>query len=380
MKAIAVIGLNHGDEGKGLMTDYLADKDTLVVRYNGGAQAGHTVITPNGRRHEFHHIGAGTFQGATTFLSRFFLVNPALFKQEYHRLADLQPTIIVDQHACVTLPFDMLLGRIRERILGHGSVGLGINETVERSNQKDYRLEVGCFDWKLIDRIRDEWIPQRVRDFGGSDADIDLARGPSHYQKLIAADWTFFAEHVQVMSEEILRHYPTILFEGAQGLGLDAEGPDFPHVTRSRTGLPNIVELCKAGSITDLKVHYVTRGYLTRHGAGPMAFETEGHPFNRPNPEETNQQHEWQGSFRYGHFDLPTMKERMDQDLLYGAKSLSLKPQLAVTCLDQMPEDAAQFQLFELMSLGLPITHTSYGPKRSCVRGGNVTRPRYHRA
>jgi adenylosuccinate synthase len=82
MKGFAVIGAFFGDEGKGLMTDYLANKlgkNTLVIRYNGGAQAGHTVATTCGRRHVFKHFGSGCFLEAPSYLSEFFICNPILF-------------------------------------------------------------------------------------------------------------------------------------------------------------------------------------------------------------------------------------------------------------------------------------------------------------
>jgi len=78
-EANVVIGANYGDEGKGAAVDRLATEagaQCLVVRFNGGAQAGHTVETPDGRRHVFSHFGAGSFAGARTFLSRFFVSNP----------------------------------------------------------------------------------------------------------------------------------------------------------------------------------------------------------------------------------------------------------------------------------------------------------------
>ena len=67
MKAYAVIGANYGDEGKGLITDYLCRQveNPLVIRFNGGAQAGHTVTTPEGIRHIFSHFGSGTLAGAS---------------------------------------------------------------------------------------------------------------------------------------------------------------------------------------------------------------------------------------------------------------------------------------------------------------------------
>ena len=77
-QASVVIGANFGDEGKGLMTDFLSEPEGVVVRFNGGAQAGHTVTEPGGTRHVFHHYGAGAFKGASTFLSRHFVSNPLL--------------------------------------------------------------------------------------------------------------------------------------------------------------------------------------------------------------------------------------------------------------------------------------------------------------
>lgn len=72
MRARAVIDSNFGDSGKGLMVDYLCQTGgEVVVRFNGGANAGHTVVTPEGLRHVFRHFGAGSFYGVPTFLSSF---------------------------------------------------------------------------------------------------------------------------------------------------------------------------------------------------------------------------------------------------------------------------------------------------------------------
>ena len=90
MIARIVIGANFGDEGKGLVTDYLCSQGAgVVVRFNGGAQAGHTVVTPEGERHVFRHFGSGTFLGVPTFLSQFFVCNPILFFEERKQLIDL---------------------------------------------------------------------------------------------------------------------------------------------------------------------------------------------------------------------------------------------------------------------------------------------------
>lgn len=139
MKDIKIVcGSNWGDEGKGLMTDYFSQKpNSIVVCSNGGAQRGHTVTTPDGIRHVFHHFGSGTFNHASTYLSEDFIVNPIIFKQEYDELMKLGyiPNVYINQNCMLTTPFDMMANQIIEENRGknkHGSCGLGIFETIKR--------------------------------------------------------------------------------------------------------------------------------------------------------------------------------------------------------------------------------------------------------
>ena len=87
-----IIGANYGDEGKGRMSDYLANKamqagqSTITILSNGGAQRGHTVVLNNGFTHIFHHFGSGTLAGADTYLPQSFIVNPMIFMKEYNEL------------------------------------------------------------------------------------------------------------------------------------------------------------------------------------------------------------------------------------------------------------------------------------------------------
>ena len=132
-----VLGANFGDEGKGLMTDYFSQSpDTIVVCSNGGAQRGHTVETPDGIRHVFHHFGSGILnskierQRAATYLSEDFIVNPIIFKQEYEELCSLgyKPETYIHKNCMVSTPYDMMANQIIEENRGknkHGSCGLG---------------------------------------------------------------------------------------------------------------------------------------------------------------------------------------------------------------------------------------------------------------
>ena len=148
-KAEIVIGANFGDEGKGLVTDFLSAKyngNVFVVRHNGGAQAGHTVVVPDGRRHVFKHFGSGTFAEAKTILSRFYVCNPILFFREKELLNKLgvNPVVYIDPRATISTPYDMMINQLAEDARGgnrHGSCGLGFGETVERNQWDQYGLQ-----------------------------------------------------------------------------------------------------------------------------------------------------------------------------------------------------------------------------------------------
>src|ERR687897_1022473 len=99
-RAIILGGLGYGDEGKGTWTDFLARTEPVhtVVRFNGGAQAGHNVVTPDGRHHTFAQFGSGTLHGVRTHLSRFMMVDPLALAAEAGHLAELG----------VAAPFELL--------------------------------------------------------------------------------------------------------------------------------------------------------------------------------------------------------------------------------------------------------------------------------
>lgn len=365
----AVIGANFGDEGKGLVTDYLSTPETLVVRFNGGAQAGHTVVTPDGQRHVFGHVGSGTFRGAKTLLSRFFLVNPFLFEQEraaLHALGVPFPVVYVDPMASVTTPFDMLLNQAVERARGsgrHGSCGLGINETVTRSLDPRYALPA----WALLNMaavrqklqlIAEEWAPVRA-----GELKVPVPEVPPGMLDAFcdAVDRFALSTRLQPDTKMIAQHVDHLVFEGAQGLGLDEGAKDFPYVTRSRTGITNVRTLLEAAHVVHPMVaYYVTRPYLTRHGAGPLAHEVSGHPFGWTGP-ETNRTNEFQGAFRYAPFDAEGLVARVEQDWWMLAP---ITQRLVVTCLDQTPGVTPQDIAART---GLSVALASYGPTRADV-------------
>jgi adenylosuccinate synthase len=407
-QARVVIGANFGDEGKGLMTDYFArpqgGRGTLVARFNGGAQAGHTVVDDAGLRHVFSHAGAGTLAGADTLLTRHFIANPMVFGREHGVLVRLgmRPRVCIDPRALVTTPYDMLINEMVETARGagrHGSVGLGINETVTRSETADFHLCIGtavrdpAAARAVLGRILHEWVPRRVAALGIGE-EYARRRAIIHSETL-AENWLLvlgeFLRDVQVRADvDVLREHERVVFEGAQGLALDQARGTFPHVTRSHTGVRNVVELMNELPAAELSVTYATRAYMTRHGAGPLEGELDDKPF--PGVYDlTNVPHDFQGRLRYALLDVDALHRRIaddwaDADLL--ERSHGARMGVAVTCLDQLPETAAWTQagaivqgsreaLVDVVAAnlhpsmgGAAEVFAAYGPRASDVMAG----------
>ena len=394
-KIVAVIGSGYGDEGKGLMTDYYASKmdGSIVVRSNGGAQAGHTVVTPEGKRHVFSHFGSGTFTGTPTYLSEHFVANPLLFKKEMEVLRRINsgiiPVIFANPSVLITTPFDMLLNQRFETDRGgklHGSVGVGFGETIERSlvhssmtlqdvlgwkafGKNQYQVEI----FEFLNDIREQYIPTRVN--------LNKVR-PEFLEILNNNDLIYdFIDQLDEMIESfqlitdygVLSNVP-LIFEGAQGLQLDMDYGYFPHVTRSNCGMKNISKILEQiPGDHDVTAHYVTRAYTTRHGAGPLNGE-------RALPHEivdkTNIPNEFQGDLRFAPLDTSLFNSVTNKDFLnYAPRGATTST--VITCLDQLAGNVQLIQNerledFHTVNFIDSIKKTmggylSYGPTRDDV-------------
>jgi adenylosuccinate synthase len=348
-----VIGANYGDEGKGLVTDYLSTKDTTVIRFNGGAQAGHTVVTPDGKRHVFHHFGSGSFAEAKTYLSPFFIVNPIMFAMEKEELEKIKvyPEITVDQHCPVTTPFDIMLNQAKETFLGnkrHGSCGLGINETIQRDKEPQFRLRVNDliepnFHVKrILNKIMTEWVPQRVKVLGLPEIPSTIYNTGLIERWLEDVESFFdFTSMGEWNRSTDLDSWGPIVFEGAQGLRLDQDNINFPHVTHSKTGLTNVVSMLNwADYKKPIDVYYVTRTYLTRHGNGPLPSEVSSPDKIYKNiKDDTNVANQHQGVLRYGYLDWGRFNWEVELDLQAARSRIEVRPAVVITCMDQLNEN-----------------------------------------
>lgn len=292
-----VVDLGYGDAGKGTIVDWLCSQQavTSVIRFNGGAQAGHNVVTPDGRHHTFSQFGSGTFHGVPTHLSRFTVVDPLALSVEADHLtslgiADPYGLLTVDPGALLALPWHRAANRRRETLRGHdrhGSCGMGVGEAVSYSlGVPDEAPRVA--DIRSRGRLRARLCALRDR---LTDELGDLGCPPVEE---VEAVLRAFAEHVSI-SDSLPLTGPCV-FEGAQGVLLDEWRGFHPYTTWSTTTFDNALDLL--GGAGALRIG-VVRTYTTRHGPGPLVTHD---PTLRP-PEPHNGTGPWQGAFRAGHFD-----------------------------------------------------------------------------
>jgi adenylosuccinate synthase len=310
MRARAVIGASFGDEGKGLVTDYLCAQGAgMVVRFNGGAQAGHTVVTPDGRRHVFSHFGSGTLYGVPTFLSQFFACNPIAFFRELKELKALGLAPIVYAHPdCLVTTFaDMMINQTLEDRRGdkrHGSVGVGVNETIERSQVPELKITMSDL-WNRISTLESR-LGEICEKYAAYRTGKAIAE-PKMIEVFLDCCWQF-AEQVHPLG---IAQCKDPVFEGAQGLLLDQNNAEyFPHLTRSNTGIKNVRTLCAQAKIDMVEPYYVSRTYLTRHGAGPLPGEDARLSY----ADDTNFDHPYQGRLRFAPLDERALRARCAKD------------------------------------------------------------------
>lgn len=351
-KASIVVGLGFGDEGKGLATDFLVRQAQypLVIRYNGGQQAGHTVSDGQGKRHVFSNFGAGAFQGTPTYWSRFCTFAPANLLKEFAalELLGVQPQLLVDALCPVTTHYDVLFNQLLEKGRGaqrHGSCGMGFGATMERNENSPVRLYAQDLLFPEVCALKLPAMRQYYRqklenrpdlEFDAFDHDAADARWLDLLSALLRLKdreiWQIAHEQTIFSDKSPWQHY---IFEGAQGILLDMDFGFFPHVTRSNTTSKNAFDLLRRNHFfPETEVMYISRCYQTRHGAGPFAWETDQLQLQN-NALETNVFNDYQGNFRYGHLSLDQLHYALQCDRNFSGNT---PKKLLLTCADQLPE------------------------------------------
>lgn len=340
-----VIGSNFGDEGKGLMTDYFCHQATssglacLNVLGNGGAQRGHTVVDPSGNRHVFKHFGAGTMAGADTYYTSDFILNPMEFRRESEELeaAGIKtPFVYYCANCRWSTPYDMIINQIAEECREHkkhGSCGMGIWETIVRYQKNPNIPTLSVFRWmpyedqvEYLKSIRDNYMSMRLKEHGIKSIPAiwkDIVYSDALINNFIY-DVIFMYQHCSERLERFMRHYEHVVFENGQGLLLDQNQTYYgDNTTPSNTGIANPFGVInRVFDKANLEVCYVSRTYMTRHGAGKFNEECNKDLINKDMVDETNGTNQFQGELRYGELDVQSLLGRVNDDLqpLHGSR------------------------------------------------------------
>lgn len=371
MKAILVAGLAFGDEAKGATVDYLCRQlpvDT-IVRYNGGCQAAHNVVTPEGVHHTFAQFGAGMLASPTvrTHLSRYVVFEPAALVAESTALDELTSDVLarttVDGEAIIITPIHQALNRLRERALKekrHGSCGRGIGVARELEikhpgevlRAKHIRKPKDTRD--RLQFIFSAMLPEM--NFLAEALGIGAFPIPTESQLADLTDvYKMMLQFINIVDD--FEPSGTILFEGAQGVMLDQTHGTAPHNTWTDTTFNNAETLLNEWGVPahDRWRIGCLRSYYTRHGAGPFPTEEPGlKPFL---PEPHNWDQEFAGNFRVGRFDFDLARKAL--------KIVGRLDCLAISHLDKtmdlgLPEKMFLDQLWR--ELAVPVGIYGRGP------------------
>ena len=387
-----VIGLGFGDEGKGLTTSYLmsqiqreanyqSNQTILNCRFNGGQQAGHTVYY-NGQSHIFSQLGAASFQGAVTYISRFCTFSPRDFINEHNiflykipsRGWDLRyslPIVIIDPLCKITTPFDVIRNRDSKENVLNGTVGSGFGMTIDRHENDNYKIFAKDLLHPKILREKLKSI-SLYYNFHNADGLIDDF---IHDTEMVTKNFFVHIYNIplngknsQMLNFKCLykKYVDTntyVLFEGAQGVLLDMEHGFFPNVTRSKTTIANVLELI--GDSEEYDITFVTRTYQTRHGNGFMTNEDKP-PKLKNNERETNISHEFQGNFRTAEIDKELLNYAIQSVYADMKGHLPKNVNLMITCNDQLKINTERFiSLFT--GIEFDEIYLSYGPSAADV-------------
>ncbi|MCS7287406.1 MAG: adenylosuccinate synthase [Anaerolineae bacterium] len=281
MPATLIVGAQWGDEGKGKITDLLAQKADFVARYNGGDNAGHTVVF-KGQTFRLHHIPSGIlYPGVICILGNGMVINPERLCQELDELAsrgvDVSPSRLkISGRAHLVLPFHIALDKAEEVTRGKGAIGTTFRGIGPAYSEKFARRGIRIADMleedfaEKVERAA-ERANRLLKDLYDSEP-LDphsIAQKQLEYARRL----TPYIEDVSWVINEALKEGKKVLCEGAQGTFLDIDHGTYPFVTSSHPVAGGAMVGLGFGPKWVEKVIGVTKAYTTRVGGGPFPTE-----------------------------------------------------------------------------------------------------------
>ncbi|MBQ3101935.1 adenylosuccinate synthase [bacterium] len=284
MKNTVVVGAQFGDEGKAKITDILASQADLIVRFQGGCNAGHTVVA-DGVKYKFHVIPSGIlYEGKTCFVGAGVVLYPKSFKAELEDMIanglsreKIEKSLKISPLAHITMPYHIDLDGIQEEKFGKNKIGTtkkGIGPTyTDKYARQGIRIE-DLFDEELLSKKVDIILERKnlelknlwgLKTYTKEEIMAELASYKELFEPFVCHNW-----------QELLLDFKknkTILFEGAQGVLLDVDYGTYPYVTSSNPIAGGAGIGAGVGPLAIEEAIGIFKAYITRVGEGPFVTE-----------------------------------------------------------------------------------------------------------
>jgi len=277
-----VVGAQWGDEGKGKIVDLLAQQSDVVCRYQGGPNAGHTIVT-GGETFKIRQTPSGVISGRTSVIGAGCVVDPQVLLDELDELAARgidTSVVVVSGNAHLIMPWHVAIDQASERRLGHLQIGTtrrGIGPAyADKASRIGIRVQ-DVLDPKILRQKievalaeKNLWL-ERIYEVDGFDLEEVWSRYAGFAERLAP-----YVGDVSLLVDEALRDGREVLFEGAQATLLDLDHGTYPFVTSSNPVASGAATGVGIGPTRIDRVLGVSKAYVTRVGEGPFPSEIDG--------------------------------------------------------------------------------------------------------
>ncbi|MFO7915699.1 MAG: adenylosuccinate synthase [Candidatus Krumholzibacteriales bacterium] len=283
MPASVIIGGQWGDEGKAKIVDFLMSDHDVVVRYQGGANAGHTVVK-DGARFAFHQIPSGLLYSHTTgVLGNGMVIDPFSFLKELEEIVsqgiNVEGRLFISSAAQVVMPYHSIFDNLREsdrKEMKIGSTGKGIGPAYTDKHARS-GMRMGDF---LLEK--EELFSTVVKLVKEANREMAIYKAPELSPKKVAADFInirdvmgHFIRDTQTMLSELRKQGSRFMLEGAQGTLLDIDHGTYPFVTSSNSSVGGAISGSGLPPSMLERVIGIYKAYVTRVGRGPFPTELQ---------------------------------------------------------------------------------------------------------
>ncbi len=281
MRNIVVVGSQWGDEGKGKIVDWLSEQADVVIRFQGGHNAGHTLVI-NGVTYKLRLLPSGIVRkNKISIIGNGVVVDPWALLEEIQEIKSKGVDVnidnfIISEAANLILPFHREMDEIREDTAGKGKIG-----TTRRGIGPAYEDKVGRRSIRVMDLRSEKNLDQRLESVLVHHNAIRKGLGKKIFEKdqlkfdllAIAPQILQYSQPVWLKIDEFKKKKMKILFEGAQGILLDVDHGTYPYVTSSNTVASSAATGTGCGPNSINYVLGITKAYTTRVGEGPFPTE-----------------------------------------------------------------------------------------------------------